>query len=263
MAQRALASVAAALRVVSRRRARVVDISAASELIRGGLPNAVQCPLTDLKGAGGGPILPADFAQLAAHLGIQSATPVVVCADSVVLAARFWYISQLYGKTGVSLLDGTANELLDAYGDAEGRCAGDDVASEDTPFAPFVAQKLLANADDVQDASADGSDAKIQIIDARTRGEFVAGHIPSSLNLPYASLLTRDGKFKDGESLRASIEAAGVDTDKQSIVYCGVGLRASAVVLGLHLAAPHAPLAANYDGSMSDWLRRGHAITRK
>ena len=263
MSLRPLVSIADALRVVGRR-ARVVDISAASELVRGGLPNAVQCPVTDLKGAGGGPILPADFSQLAAHLGILSSTPVVVCADSVVLAARFWYISQLYGKTGVRLLDGTANELLDAYGDAEGRSTGDDVASEeDAPFAPCITPKLLANADDVQNASAGGGDAKIQIIDARTRGEFGAGHIPSSLNLPHAALLTRDGKFKDGESLRASIEAAGVDADKQSIVYCGVGLRASAVVLGLHLVAPRAPLAANYDGSMSDWMRRGHVITRK
>lgn len=263
---RTLVSIPDAIRIVGRRRARVLDISAASELVRGGFPNAVQCPMTDLKGADGGPIPPPVFAQLAAHLGVYSATPVIICSNSVVLAARFWYISQLYGKAGVQVLDGTAKELLAARAagvhEEGGLIQHDDHEEEENMgvrFVPVTAHKLLANAAEVLQAISAGDP---QIIDARTPGEFSAAHIPSALNLPHAALLTLDGKFKDERSLHSAIDAAGVRSDRASIVYCGVGLRASAVVLGLNLISPNMPLAANYDGSMNDWLRRGHAITQ-
>ena len=101
-----------------------------------------------------------------------------------------------------------------------------------------------------------------QVIDARAKGRFNAtepeprpglrsGHIPDSLNLPYADLVAEDGTLKPGGALRQLFAAADVDLARPIATTCGSGV--SAAVLSLALFTLGAPSAAVYDGSWSEW----------
>lgn len=75
------------------------------------------------------------------------------------------------------------------------------------------------------------------------------GHIPQSMNIPFAQFLTAEGKFKNNIS---SFETEfGLDFNREIIIYCGSGITAS----GAAFALIHAGVSAVkiYDGSMAEW----------
>lgn len=76
-----------------------------------------------------------------------------------------------------------------------------------------------------------------------------AGHIPKSINIPFATFLDSTGKFKESIS---NFEAQfGLDLNREIIIYCGSGITASGAALALRRA--RAPSIKIYDGSMSEW----------
>jgi thiosulfate/3-mercaptopyruvate sulfurtransferase len=100
----------------------------------------------------------------------------------------------------------------------------------------------------------------------RYRGETepidpVAGHVPGAANLPAASLIGDEGRWRDPEDaaalLRPLVDGAGAVG-----AYCGSGVSASMLVLGLEhagLRTPDAP-AALYVGSWSHWCGTGRPV---
>ena len=117
-----------------------------------------------------------------------------------------------------------------------------------------------------------------QIIDARTVGEFTGddirairgGHVPGAINIPYENnwvdpltaikLSRREAKNRDGMSLRPETDLralyAGLDPDKEVVVYCQSGVRASvtAVVLrdlGFRDVKVYEPSWLGYAGTLS------------
>jgi thiosulfate/3-mercaptopyruvate sulfurtransferase len=98
------------------------------------------------------------------------------------------------------------------------------------------------------------------LVDARTperyRGEVepidpVAGHVPGALNVPTATNLRADGRFRPAEELRALYAAAGVTGEQPVAVYCGSGVTACHDLLALAVAGVDAAL---YPGSWSEWV---------
>jgi thiosulfate/3-mercaptopyruvate sulfurtransferase len=100
----------------------------------------------------------------------------------------------------------------------------------------------------------------------RYRGETepidpVAGHVPGAANLPAASLIGDEGRWRDPQDaaglLRPLVDGAGTVG-----AYCGSGVSASMLVLGLEharLRTPDAP-AALYVGSWSHWCGTGRPV---
>jgi thiosulfate/3-mercaptopyruvate sulfurtransferase len=253
MVARAITTVAEFL--ASPSRALLLDFSPAQEVLRRGLPlGARHVPPTDLKSPSGSVISAAAFAALTSRAGVRHSVPVVISSHSPVFAARLWWAFRLFGKTDVSVLDGGAAAWLAAGApvmhEAPAPATAPTSADAFVPAAAHAAG-LLASAGDVLDACAraDGP----QIIDARSPEEYAGGHVPGARSVPFSSLLARAGHYLDAPALRGVFAAAGVDAERPSIVYCGVGMRASVGVLALRLAAPGAPPAANYDGSWHDW----------
>ncbi len=78
------------------------------------------------------------------------------------------------------------------------------------------------------------------------------GHIPGALNVPYMSTVAEDGYFKPASELRKMYEAKGITKDKEIIVYCQRGHRASHTwyVLSEILGYENVKV---YDGSMMEW----------
>lgn len=79
-----------------------------------------------------------------------------------------------------------------------------------------------------------------------------AGRIPGSINIPASSLLDPETAcFRPVDELRATFAAAGVDRAGTIIPYCGGGIAATTVFLGLTIAGYDN--VRLYDGSLLDW----------
>ena len=109
------------------------------------------------------------------------------------------------------------------------------------------------------------------VIDARTAEEYYGtpagedeaaegGHIEGAYTLPYQDFLEGDPPciFKADSELRELMKRAGMERDKQAVVYCGSGVRASASYLvAKHLGYP----VLLFDGSYAEWTRLGLPLT--
>jgi thiosulfate/3-mercaptopyruvate sulfurtransferase len=106
-------------------------------------------------------------------------------------------------------------------------------------------------------AMVDGADAAL-IVCATPRAEFTGegssdrrrGHIPGSFNLPYAEILDASGHM-DLQRLSGDIGRLGAGPDERLARYCGGGVNAAGLALGL-MALGHSKLAI-YDGSLNEW----------
>lgn len=78
--------------------------------------------------------------------------------------------------------------------------------------------------------------------------------------MPFMDFLTEDGFEKSPEMLRAMFEAKKVDLSKPLIATCRKGVTACHIALAAYLCGK--PDVAIYDGSWSEWFRRGPPETR-
>jgi thiosulfate/3-mercaptopyruvate sulfurtransferase len=227
----------------------------------GHLPGAVfldvDSDLAGPPGPGGRHPLP-EPAALQATLraaGISEATPVVAydAADSSV-AARLWWLLRWVGHRAVAVLDG---------GIAAWQAAGLPVTVEGSRPQPGTitvrpgAMPVL----DAAQAAALACDGVL--LDARAapryRGETEpvdprAGHIPGATNAPFRELTDAQGRWLAQTGLCELAQRWGVDGAEVG-AYCGSGINACALVLGLERAGVTTPQrpAALYAGSWSQW----------
>lgn len=199
----------------------------------------------------------ATFAAALRDLGIGAGARVVVYdAQGMLSAPRVWWTFRLMGWRDVAVLDGGLPKWQ-----AEGRpVAGGPVTGRAPMVPPLVPEPaLVCGRARVVRAMRDGS---AQILDARSserfRGEaeeprpgLRSGHIPGSLNLPFAEVLSADGTLKASEDLRAVFARAGVDLDRPVITTCGSGITAALLFLALTRAG--AGNVSLYDGSWAEW----------
>ncbi|NER81014.1 MAG: sulfurtransferase, partial [Leptolyngbya sp. SIO1D8] len=103
-----------------------------------------------------------------------------------------------------------------------------------------------------------GDDALV-VIDTREPREFAGktpygeqrgGHIPGAVNLYFKDFIGDDGRLLAREDIIAKLQAVGVTSDRQIVVYCTGGIRSGwltsvLVTLGFQVK--------NYAGSMWEW----------
>ncbi|NDG85657.1 MAG: sulfurtransferase, partial [Proteobacteria bacterium] len=75
------------------------------------------------------------------------------------------------------------------------------------------------------------------------------GHIPTACSMPFSKVLNGT-LLKSAEELKALFQGQG-SPDQEVIVYCGSGVTACIVALGLEAAGY--PKVSVYDGSWSEW----------
>ncbi|MFH0258428.1 sulfurtransferase [Vibrio rumoiensis] len=196
------------------------------------------------------------FIEQARQLGInQDSVVVLYDARGLYSAPRAWWIFKTMGFEHVYVLDGGLSlwqslgyPLVDSYTDID-RAMGNVNAN-------YQAQKVF-NVDDVLAAI---SNDDIQIIDVRSQERFLgkvaepregmrSGHIPSSINLPFSSVL-EGHQFKKLEALETLLEQH-LDASKQQVFSCGSGLTACIVLMAAYLCG-YTNLAV-YDGSWAEW----------
>ncbi len=199
----------------------------------------------------------AKFASRMKKMGIGDGMRIIVYdSEGLYSAARVWWMFRVMGHNDVAVLNGGLKKWK-----AEGRPVTDDVTQLRTPrhFTARFHGELVRDKSDVLGLIGSKS---TQIVDARAAARFAgtvpepraglrSGHIPSSKNVPFGSLLNADGTMKNEAELAKIFKAAGVDPAKPVVASCGSGVTAGVVALAL--ARLGQTNAAVYDGSWTEW----------
>jgi thiosulfate/3-mercaptopyruvate sulfurtransferase len=180
-----------------------------------------------------------DFARAAGHAGIGPGAFVVAYDQGRTGgAARLWWLLRHFGHDDVAVLDGGIAAWL-------GPLRGGEEEIEPTRFTPHPRGDDTIEADELARRLGDPG---VALIDARAperhRGEVepidpVAGHIPGSINVPFAE---------------PELPSEVMDAN-EIVVYCGSGVTACVDVLELVRAGRED--VKLYPGSWSDWVSRG------
>ncbi|HST93250.1 MAG TPA: 3-mercaptopyruvate sulfurtransferase, partial [Microvirga sp.] len=226
-----------------------------AEYLAGHIPGAVRFDIDTVKDRAS-PLphmlpSPDEFAKTVGALGISEGMTIVVYDGAGLFSApRVRWTFRVFGARHVAILEGGFPAWT-----SEGRPVetGPARPREARTFTPAYDEGAVAGISDVQDALRSGN---VQIVDARPaerfRGEapeprpgLRAGHMPKSLNLPFAELI-ENGRLKDRAEIDRALEQAGVDPGRPVITSCGSGV--SAAILSLALESAGRPAGAVYDG---------------
>ena len=194
-------------------------------------------------------------------LGVGADMQVVVYdTQGLFSAARAWWMFRYFGHDRVAVLDGGLPAWQVAEGELEtGRGR---VSPPKYPFKSKVRAHWVIDLEALQQ----GLDAsELTVIDARAAARFRgdveeprpgmrSGHIPGSVNVPFATLLDPEtSQLLPIDVLRSRFESIALETGSL-VVSCGSGV--TACVLALALDCIGAPEPRLYDGSWSEWGAR-------
>jgi thiosulfate/3-mercaptopyruvate sulfurtransferase len=202
---------------------------------------------------------------LARKLGESGVTPdttILLYGDNNNWFAAFAYWTlKYYGHDDVKLVNGGRVKW-----EAEGRPYTTEQPSlepTDYQFQGEPREELRAYREQVQDRIGTAG-----LVDVRSPGEYSGqllapenlpqegaqrgGHIPTAVNVPWATAVKEDGTFKDAADLRQLYGSKGITGDREVIAYCRIGERSAHTWFVLHELLGYENVS-NYDGSWTEW----------
>ena len=204
-----------------------------------------------------------ELEDLLSRYGVTNDTTIAVYGDNNNwFAAWFFWLLKYYGHKDVRLVNGGRAKWL-----AEGRPLSNATAS--FARADYKARTPDASVRALRDLVLERvTDGKAKIVDVRSPKEFSGellapenlpqegaqrgGHIPGAQNVPWATAVAEDGRFKDAEELRSIYEGKGVGKGEEVIAYCRIGERSAHTWFVLRYLLGHDKVR-NYDGSWTEW----------
>ena len=242
---------------------RLVDCASPDAYGRAHIPGAVGLPVDVWikEPEGGVHVMGAEkFTDLMSGLGVSDDTT-VVCYDDWVTAyaTRLWWVLNYYGHTNAKVLNGGWHRWL-----TEGRpITFHETEAEPARFTATPNEAVICRIDDLLRRY---NEDDVQVINVLPEGMFLGtanpfenkrvGHIPGSVNVPYARFLTEDdlGVFKPAPELRKILQEAGVTPEKEAVVHCQAGVATTLGFFVLSLLGWDRVRA--YDAAMAEWANR-------
>ncbi|MEZ5535577.1 MAG: 3-mercaptopyruvate sulfurtransferase [Thiolinea sp.] len=195
------------------------------------------------------------------RLGVRQNSYIVVYDSSGVFTSpRAWWMFKAMGHDDIAVLNGGLPAWRKAGLPLE---TGEPLAEvEEGDFSAIERLFYFRDADEV---AAGLEDAGTLVLDARSAERFNAevdeprpglrrGHMPGSLNLPFANLLEEDIYLRNPAALKQAFMQLGITDHNQRLIFsCGSGVTACVLALAAELAG-YTNLSV-YDGSWTEWGR--------
>jgi thiosulfate/3-mercaptopyruvate sulfurtransferase len=207
-----------------------------------------------------------DKKQLEALLskyGVTPATTIVTYGDNNNwFAAWFFWLLKYYGHKDVKLVNGgrakwvaEKRELVttpSTYARGEYRASGPDASIR--ALRDYVLERVVGNGAKIVDVRSPKEYAGELLAPENLpqEGAQRGGHIPGAQNIPWATAVAEDGRFKSPEELRQIYGAKGIDGKSETIAYCRIGERSAHTWFVLKYLLGH-DRVRNYDGSWTEW----------
>ncbi|GAB3661722.1 sulfurtransferase [Nocardioides korecus] len=174
-------------------------------------------------------------------------------------AYAYWYFT-LYGHADVKLMDGGRKKW-----ELDSRELTSEVPTREKTSYTATEQDTSIRAFRDEVVAAIGTQ---NLVDVRSPDEYAgrllapahlpqeqaqrAGHVPTSVNVPWSKNANDDGTFKSDEQLAALYEEVGFDEDKDTIALCRIGERSSLTWFVLQELLGRKNVK-NYDGSWTEY----------
>ncbi len=203
----------------------------------------------------------AAFSKLLSERGVANDDTVILYGgnNNWFAAYAYWYF-KLYGHQDVKLLDGGRKKW-----ELDSRELTDELPTRDKTS--YVAQEQDRSIRAFRDDTVAAIGVQ-NLIDVRSPDEYAgrllapahlpqeqsqrAGHVPTSLNVPWSKNCNDDGTFKSDEDLKALYDGVGIDDSKDTIALCRIGERSSLTWFVLKELLGHKNVK-NYDGSWTEY----------
>ena len=203
----------------------------------------------------------AQFEELLSSRGVANDDTVVLYGgnNNWFAAYAFWYF-KLYGHQDVKLMDGGRKKW-----ELDSRVLTDELPERATTS--YTAQEQDHSIRAFRDETIAAIGVK-NLIDVRSPDEYAgrllapahlpqeqaqrAGHVPTSLNVPWSKNANDDGTFKSDDELKALYAGVGIDDSKDTIALCRIGERSSLTWFVLRELLGHQNVK-NYDGSWTEY----------
>jgi thiosulfate/3-mercaptopyruvate sulfurtransferase len=205
---------------------------------------------------------PEKLEELLAQSGITPETTILLYGDNNNWFAAYAYWALRYlGHDKVKLINGGRVKW-----EAEGRAYTTDVPTYPATqykFSGAAREDLRAFRDQVQERI-----GKAGLVDVRSPKEFSGellapenlpqegaqrgGHIPTAVNVPWATAVNEDGTFKNADELKAIYGGKGITAEREVVAYCRIGERSAHTWFVLRELLGY-PRVRNYDGSWTEW----------
>lgn len=199
------------------------------------------------------------FAEMVGAMGIDNDSMIIVYDNNHFFsAARVWWMFRVFGHDRVKVLDGGLQHWRQMSYPLTDETPRPVAATFNVRFRP----ELIFDLKQMRIVQQTG---EYQIIDARSPDSFLGqrpladqtlqpGHIPGSINIPYAHLTDSKQALLTGEKLLSLFEAARVDLSRPIVTSCGSGVSAAVLLLAFYqIGLINVPM---YDGSWAEWGSR-------
>ncbi len=179
-------------------------------------------------------------------LGLSPLERIVAYDNGSLFACRLWWVLAYLGHQDKQVIDGG----LAAWQNDGGQLTTNPESPRATAYAGTADSSVLAALPEVKDSL---HQSNVVFLDARSPGEYAAGHIPGAVNLQYTQNAI-DGTppfFKPQDDLLAMYRKIGATSDKLIIPYCSTGVRSAVTYFTLRLIGYQQ--VKLFSGSWNEW----------
>jgi thiosulfate/3-mercaptopyruvate sulfurtransferase len=204
--------------------------------------------------------------QLEALLGKNGVTPSTTIAvygdNNNWFAAWFFWLLKYYGHADVRLVNGgrvkwlaeqrPTTTAVPAYPAGRYEARGPDRSVR--ALREYVLEAVEKNGKKLVDVRSpkEFSGELLAPENLPQEGAQRGGHITGAVNVPWASAVGEDGRFKAAEELQRIYDDKGLDGSRETIAYCRIGERSSHTWFVLKYLLGHEKVR-NYDGSWTEY----------